>query len=352
MPKNPVTLIRRLAAAAAIIAVVAGGSLAGGIAPAEAAAKPVAIVNKSLPTIKGTAKVGSTLTGTLGTWTGSPKLVAQWIVCPKPNVTLKTSSACSAVAAQGQTKYKVRSSDIGRYLVFAVAGIKGPKYVFAFSKSTKKIPGDATPVAPPNNFSFNNGIRLGTNLQAFTSTNTPTTADVPVVSIYLDFQCPFCKQALEGPLSAVDSNASSGQWIVEYHPISFLDGAGTNKYSSRAANAAVCVGSQEPDKFAAFSDLLFANQPEEGTAGPVDSDLIAYAAKVGVQDAEAISACITGQKYASWVAASTDAALSKNLPGTKKPLQGTPTVMVKGVLWPNNFGTADDFAAWVASVSG
>ena len=61
----------------------------------------------------------------------------------------------------------------------------------------------------------------------------------------------------------------AGEVRVEYRIVSFLDGASPNAYSSRAANALMAVqDTAGPEAFAALHDTLFANQPEEGTAGP------------------------------------------------------------------------------------
>ena len=106
-----------------------------------------------------------------------------------------------------------------------------------------------TEIAKPTNMSYDNGIRIGKNLEAFTATNKPTTEDVPVISVYIDYQCPFCANFENFNAPLIESKVAAGEWIVEYHPISFLDGGGSpNEFSSRAANAAVCVAEFSPNR--------------------------------------------------------------------------------------------------------
>ncbi len=100
--------------------------------------------------------------------------------------------------------------------------------------------------AVPANMSFNDGIKIGTNLEAFTPDYTPAPgeggANVPNIQLYVDYQCPFCRDFELPNQSQIESWVSKGMATFELHPISFLDGRATpNEYSSRAANAAICV---------------------------------------------------------------------------------------------------------------
>lgn len=188
--------------------------------------------------------------------------------------------------------------------------------------------------AVPTNMSFDGGIKIGTNLEAFTSTTTPTPTvgkKVPNIQIYLDYQCPVC-QAFEVPnASQIESWVKTGAATVEIHPISFLDGRGSpNEYSSRAANAAICVAEYSPNNFFKFSSLLFANQPAEGTAGPENRDLISRTKEVGVTNADKIATCINDKIFANWISDTTDKVLSEPIKGTNYKVEGTPYILVDG----------------------
>lgn len=191
----------------------------------------------------------------------------------------------------------------------------------------------STVAATPVNMTANNGIKIGTNLEAFTPDYTPAPGeagtDVPNIQVYLDYQCPFCKEFELPNQSQIESWVSQGMATIEIHPISFLDGRGTpNEYSSRAANAAVCVAELSPNSFFKFNSLLFANQPEEGVAGPDNSELFERAKEAGVSNASEVEACIKDKRYGAWMADITAKALNENIPGTQYRVEGTPFVMV------------------------
>lgn len=187
--------------------------------------------------------------------------------------------------------------------------------------------------AVPANMSFNDGIKIGTNLEAFTPDYTPAPgeggANVPNIQLYVDYQCPFCRDFELPNQSQIESWVSKGMATFELHPISFLDGRGTpNEYSSRAANAAVCVAEYSPNSLFKFNSLLFANQPEEGMAGPDNSELFDRAKEAGISNESEIKSCINDKRFNTWIADATNKALYEPLPVSGLKVEGTPFVMV------------------------
>ncbi|CAB4627146.1 MAG: thioredoxin domain-containing protein [Actinobacteria bacterium] len=187
--------------------------------------------------------------------------------------------------------------------------------------------------AVPANMSFNDGIKIGTNLEAFTPDYTPAPgeggANVPNIQLYVDYQCPFCRDFELPNQSQIESWVSKGMATFELHPISFLDGRGTpNEYSSRAANAAVCVAEYSPNSLFKFNSLLFANQPEEGMAGPDNSELFDRAKEAGISNESEIKSCINDKRFNAWIADATNKALYEPLPVSGLKVEGTPFVMV------------------------
>ena len=187
--------------------------------------------------------------------------------------------------------------------------------------------------AIPTNFTYNDGIKIGTNLEVFTPEYTPAPgeagANVPNIQIYVDYQCPYCKEFELPNQSQIESWVSKGVATLEFHPISFLDGRGSpNEYSSRAANAAVCVAEYSPNSFFKFNSALFANQPEEGTAGPSNDELFARAQEVGITNEKQVQSCIKEKHFGTWIKEATTRALNENLPGLDFKVEGTPFVMV------------------------
>ncbi|MGY5885278.1 DsbA family protein [Modestobacter lacusdianchii] len=149
-------------------------------------------------------------------------------------------------------------------------------------------------------------------------------ADAPVtVSVYADFQCPVCQRFEETNGDTLDQLVADGQIVLEHRPIAILDRFSTTDYSTRALNAAAVVADEAGiEAFEQFSDLLFANQPEEGGEGLGDDRLIEYAAQAGATG-EAVEQGITDLRFEDWVAQVTEAA-------SQADVTGTPTVLVDG----------------------
>jgi protein-disulfide isomerase len=196
-------------------------------------------------------------------------------------------------------------------------------------------------VSTPTNLIFDGGIKIGAGLQAYTNKFTPTPAPVasataspttpPNIVIYLDYQCPIC-QTFEVPNSSqLKSWVNTGAATLEIHPISFLDGRGSpNEYSSRAANAAICVAEYAPNSYFDFNALLFENQPKEGTAGPSNDDLVADLAKVQINATDKLTSCVKNKSFGQWISDHTSKVLSSPIPGTKQTVDGTPYILVNG----------------------
>ena len=143
-----------------------------------------------------------------------------------------------------------------------------------------------------------------------------------VVDVYEDFMCPFCGQFEASSRDYVNSTAGSDV-LFRYHILAFLDRASSTSYSSRAANAyAVVLDTAGPDVAKKFHDALYEHQPEEGSAGLSDAELVDLAVAAGAQRSD-VEKPITERKFAGWVRNATDAA-------SKAGVNQTPTVLVNG----------------------
>jgi protein-disulfide isomerase len=151
-------------------------------------------------------------------------------------------------------------------------------------------------------------------------------ASAPVeVTVYEDFQCPYCKQFEESSNDLITSYVEAGKVQVKYHPMAFLGEASSTRYSTRALNAAGCVVNSTPSAFEKFHDLLYANQPAENTAGLPDAKILDYAQQAGAGD---ISSCVKDLRYEGWTKRVTDQA-------SKDGVVSTPTVFVDGTKLDN-----------------
>ncbi len=150
-----------------------------------------------------------------------------------------------------------------------------------------------------------------------------------IVDMYEDFQCPICRQFEQTGGPVENQAVASGKVQIRFHVISFLDRSSKNQYSSRAANAGYCAA--DAGLFEKYHDLLFTNQPAEGSAGPSDDQLIAFGRQVGATSTT-FAQCVRTNKYASFVK---DITNQSSIDG----VQGTPTVLVNGTTLTNLSGT-------------
>jgi protein-disulfide isomerase len=110
--------------------------------------------------------------------------------------------------------------------------------------------------------------------------------------------------------------------------MAFLDSSSSgNRYSSRAANAALCASDLGVDTFVKYHNYLYRPdvQPKEGTHGRTDAQLESYAAKAGItgKDLTTFDGCVSNENHKSLVQALTDQA-------SKNGVTGTPTIKVNG----------------------
>lgn len=210
------------------------------------------------------------------------------------------------------------------------------------------------------------GIRIGEGFAAIATPSLPA-GDDPIVSepnpagvvdiqIVVDYLCPICGEFEETNGEFIETLIESGAATVEYRPIAILTSrsAGT-EYSLRAANAAACVADRTPSAFFAFNASLFAEQPEEGTPGLDDAQLVELAIGAG-SSRGAVEECIQERTFASWVRAATDRALSGPLAIRDVDvdrIEGTPTIFVNGQRFEYRYPfEQEDFAQFVLQAAG
>jgi protein-disulfide isomerase/uncharacterized membrane protein YphA (DoxX/SURF4 family) len=169
-----------------------------------------------------------------------------------------------------------------------------------------RIPAPTGPV--PAGVSLADGVTVG-------KATAPVTLD-----LYEDPQCPVCAQFESQVGPTIAGWVTAGTVKVHYHVISFLDGSSTTKYSSRAANALYASAGVSPDVFAKYHQVLYEQQPAEGSAGLTEDTLVQLAQDSG---AGAVADQIRAGTYADYVARATDQS-------SKDGVTGTPTVQVNG----------------------
>jgi protein-disulfide isomerase len=150
------------------------------------------------------------------------------------------------------------------------------------------------------------------------------TADVPVVDLFFDYQCPGCGQLERSYGEAFASLSQTGAIKLVYHPFKFLDNNLQNDSSTRASVAAACadtVGAYE-----AFHNAIFQAQPAKEGDGYTDETLrVTIPGQVGItgDNLTAFQTCYDEQQTLAWVNAASEA-------GSKAGVTSTPTVKVNG----------------------
>jgi protein-disulfide isomerase len=211
---------------------------------------------------------------------------------------------------------------IGAVVVLVIAGLVG----FAVYQSQKKTT-YAIPSATTNDGSPNTGLLVG--------------GDGPVtVEVYLDFQCPVCKNFETTVTPTLNQLIDSHKIRLVWHPVNILDGSSSGThYSSRAGSSAGCAVDAPGNKLKAYGEALFANQPPEGGTGLTDDQIIDIAGSAGINTPE-FAQCVRGQKYVDWVDNVTNSMFQRGY-------NATPTVLVNGKQVPNP--TAENVQAAVAA---
>lgn len=134
----------------------------------------------------------------------------------------------------------------------------------------------------------------------------------PLVTVTTDFQCPICHQfeVTTGP--TLTEMLAAGTISVDYDTVAVLDGLSKDRYSSRSANASVCVAVADKNAWPDFSKRLFDAQPAENGPGLTDDKLIQIAADAGVTGAD-VADCVHSSRYAGFVAYHSQQAITAGL---------------------------------------
>ena len=156
----------------------------------------------------------------------------------------------------------------------------------------------------------------------FPATGEADAAQKPIVELFEDFLCPACGSFEQLSGQFLQTQAAAGEIQLRFMPFSFLHRQSTNDYSRRATNLAMCVVDQDGDEaFWKVHDALYANQPQEGGAGPEDAALIELAEEAGVTG---IDNCVRTEKFVPWIDE-----IQKTFSDDRK-VSGTPTVFING----------------------
>ncbi|WP_241484992.1 DsbA family protein [Nocardiopsis potens] len=176
---------------------------------------------------------------------------------------------------------------------------------------------------------------------------------LPVVEVYMDFQCPACKQFHTQSGADLEGLAEDGEITLHYRPVSIFAGRpeplGAN--SVRAGVAAMAAA--EAGRYVEYQQVLFDNQPAEGSGGFTPGELKEWGAEAGIDDpafAERIDAEMPAAQAAGAERSAPDGSLAAGLIGAtdaasarysgEDAFSGTPAVYLNGksIGGPDMFG--------------
>lgn len=179
----------------------------------------------------------------------------------------------------------------------------------------------------------------------------------PTIGVYMDFICPGCGSLNQQLDPILVKLMKAGQVNLDLHFMAFMDSLSTDRYSSRAANAAVYISEHDdnPDHLLGFVSKMYDAdyQPKEGSGyEPTDNEKIAKRAELAGVPKNIRKNMFNGE-YEDWLAAvSTYTSLREELFTVAEDMgdgMSTPTVTVNGKFWDfwemGNVSTLQGFLA-------
>jgi protein-disulfide isomerase len=157
-----------------------------------------------------------------------------------------------------------------------------------------------------------------------------------VIETYVDFLCPYCNQFEQAEGEQIKKLVDDGTAVLKVHPVTILDNnTSPAGFSSRASSAFFAVAAADPDNAYAFMQAMYANQPDERSAGLSDEQIVQIAKDAGVNVTSDLEKTITNNTYQSF-------AQSKGLPADAT---GTPHLVVNGTAVNVTYDVAADITA-------
>ncbi|MGQ7787802.1 DsbA family protein [Nesterenkonia sp. PF2B19] len=141
----------------------------------------------------------------------------------------------------------------------------------------------------------------------------------PHLVVYADVNCVHCANFETEHGEQIKEWVDAGQITVEYRMVGFLDQNSTTNYSSRGANATVCMAEESPENYLDYLAEVVTHQPQ----GELSNDeLVARAEAYGAD----IESCVEGGTYRAFVTYTSRQASAQGV-------GGTPTVYLDDEDW-------------------
>lgn len=89
----------------------------------------------------------------------------------------------------------------------------------------------------------------------------------PVVTVFIDYQCPNCRTFEEANGAMLEQEANAGTWTLQHMTMLFMDQNLRNTASTRAARAAACA--PDPAMYAKVSAGIYGHQEANEVVGSI-----------------------------------------------------------------------------------
>jgi len=223
--------------------------------------------------------------------------------------------------AQARAKRTQRIVIVGAIvLALVVVGVFGAIFIGQLNRGAVPASGGSA-ATPVNATSDSSGIVVNPGKFA---------AGVPKVEVFVDYQCPVCKQLETLHGATFDDMATKGEIQLIYRTMTFLDNNLRNDSSIRAGTAAACA--DNAGRYGAYHDAIFAGQPAtEGTGYTSQQLRVDFAATAGIT-----GDALTGFQGCFDTRATQGFVQGTNELAAKAGVSSTPTVMVNGTKLDNN----------------
>lgn len=245
----------------------------------------------------------------------------------------RDKAAAARKAAEAQEKARTRRIQIigGAVIALLVIGIIAVGVIGSRSNNDPD-PGLALP-SPTAGAPLPQGVLGADAAQPYGwPANPDSSASVPLVVVWEDFQCPFCGLFERSQGKELAAAAEAGKIRLIYRPATFLDNnlPQSGLASARATNAwGAAIDAGVGLK---YHELLFANQPEREGDGYSDQLLLDLGKQAGLSGAayDTFAKQVTDKAWFGWVASSSQQFYDDNVPGT-------PNVSVNGQEVPEQY---------------
>lgn len=149
---------------------------------------------------------------------------------------------------------------------------------------------------------------------------------VPHIELYLDYDCPHCKEFEDTNAKFIDSLLEEKKATVEYKPIVVI---GSN-LSISGGNAAACVAEYAPNSFNEVNTKLFEQHGKQNVSVSKTVKSLGIEGDAGKQ----VNDCISSKVFSKWLVKASEQALDRKDDKGQQMVTGTPTVIIDGVKYP------------------